>query len=76
MAFLLAASEIKTYTMRYLVAVILCLMMVSCTERKPNHSVIKNNDTIEITTIERDSDSTNVIIVDESVSKKIDIQMH
>ena len=62
--------------MRYLVAVILCLMMVSCTERKPNHSVIKNNDTIEITTIERDSDSTNVIIVDESVSKKIDIQMH
>lgn len=76
MAFLLAASEIKTYTMRYLVAVILCLMMVSCTERKPNHSVIKNNDTIEITTIERDSASTNVIIVDESVSKKIDIQMH
>tara|TARA_B110000003_G_C16388261_1_gene433312 strand:- start:377 stop:565 length:189 start_codon:yes stop_codon:yes gene_type:complete len=62
--------------MRYLVAVILCLMMVSCTERKPNHSVIKNNDTIEITTIERDSASTNVIIVDESVSKKIDIQMH
>ena len=51
--------------MRYLVAVILCLMMVSCTERKPNHSVIKNNDTIEITTIERDSASTNVIIVDE-----------
>ena len=32
--------------MRYLVAVVLCLMMVSCTERKPNHSVIKNNDTI------------------------------
>ena len=62
--------------MRYLVAVILCLMMVSCTERKPNHSVIKNNDTIEITTIERDSASTNVIIVDESISKKIDIQMH
>jgi hypothetical protein len=62
--------------MRYLVAVILCLMMASCTERKPNHSVIKNNDTIEITTIERDSASTNVIIVDESVSKKIDIQMH
>ena len=62
--------------MRYLVAVILCLMMVSCTERKPNHSVIKNNDTIDITTIERDSASTNVIIVDESVSKKIDIQMH
>ena len=31
--------------MRYLVAVILCLMMVSCTERKPNHSVIKKNDT-------------------------------
>lgn len=62
--------------MRYLVAVILCLMMVSCTERKPNHSVIKNNDTIEITTIERDSASTNVIIVDENVSKKIDIQMH
>ena len=62
--------------MRYLVAVILCLMMVSCTERKPNHSVIKNNDTIEITTIERDSASKNVIIVDESVSKKIDIQMH
>ncbi len=62
--------------MRYLVAVILCLMMVSCTERKPNHSVIKNNDTIEITTSEKDSASTNVIIVDEGVSKKIDIQMH
>ena len=62
--------------MRYLVVAILCLMMVSCTERKPNHSVIKNNDTIEITTSERDSASTNVIIIDEGVSKKIDIQMH
>ena len=62
--------------MRYLVAVVLCLMMVSCTERKPNHSVIKNNDTIEITTSERDSASTNVIIIDEGESKKIDIQMH
>jgi len=50
--------------------------MVSYTERKPNHSVLKNNDTIEITTSVIDSASTNVIIVEEDVSKKIDIQMH
>jgi hypothetical protein len=62
--------------MRYLVVAILCLTMVSCTERKPNHSVLKNNDTIEITTSVIDSASTNVIIVEEDVSKKIDIQMH
>ena len=62
--------------MRDLVAATLCLIMVRCTERKSNHSVIKNNDTLEITTSERDSASTNVIIVDEGLSKKIDIQMH
>ena len=62
--------------MRYLVVAILCLMMVSCTDRQPNHSVLKNNDTIEITTSVRDSASTNVIIVHEAVSKKIDIPMH
>ena len=38
--------------------------------------VKKNTDTIEITTRERDSASTHVIIIDEAVSKKIDIQMH
>ena len=63
-------------TMKYLVAAMLCLMMVSCTEKKQNGSVLKNDDTIEITTNSRDSVSTNVIIVDEETSKKIDIQMH
>ena len=38
---------------------------------------VKNNtDTIEITTRERDSASTHVPIMDEDISKKIDIQMH
>lgn len=63
-------------TMKYLVAAILCMMMVSCTEKEQNRSVLKKDDTIKITTNSRDSVSTNVIIVDEETSKKIDIQMH
>ena len=62
--------------MRYLVAALLCLMMYSCTEKKQNRSVLKKDDTIKITTNSRDSVATNVIIVDEETSKKIDIQMH
>jgi hypothetical protein len=62
--------------MRYSVVVILCLMMVSCTEKTPKPSIYKNNDTIEITTNVRDSTYQNVIIIDEDVSKKIEIPMH
>tara|TARA_B110000211_G_scaffold78439_1_gene91969 strand:- start:166 stop:321 length:156 start_codon:yes stop_codon:yes gene_type:complete len=51
-------------------------MMVSCTENTPKPSVCKNNDTIEITTNVRDSIYNNVIIIDEDVSKKIEIPMH
>ena len=61
--------------MRYLVATILLLMLVSCTEREQNDFVL-SNDTIETTTSFRDSVSTNVIIVDVDVSEKIDIKMH
>ncbi len=62
--------------MRYLIAGIVCYMTVSCTEKKPYHSVINNHDTLKLSASERDSASINVIIVDEGVSKKIDIQMH
>jgi hypothetical protein len=42
-----------------------------------NETGVKNNtDTIEITTRERDSASSQVIMIDETVSEKIDIQMH
>jgi hypothetical protein len=51
-------------------------MMVSCTENTPKPSVYKNNDTIEITTNVRHSIYNNVIIIDEDVSKKIEIPMH
>ena len=62
--------------MRYLVAGIVCYVMFSCTEKKPNYSVIQNHDTLKLSASERDSASINVIIFDEGISKKIDIQMH
>lgn len=76
MSFIVNSFKPKSNSMRYSVVVIFCLMMVSCTENTPKPSVYKNNDTIEITTNVRDSIYNNVIIIDEDVSKKIEIPMH
>ena len=76
MSFIFISFKPKSKSMRYSVVVMLCLMMVSCTDKTPKPSINKNNGSIEITTSVRDSTYNNVIIIDEDVSKKIEIPMH
>ena len=76
MSFIFISFKPKSKSMRYSVVVMLCLMMVSCTDKTPKPSINKNNDSIEITTSVRDSTYNNVIIIDEDGSKKIEIPMH